>query len=505
MSVSERTARSNLECVFHPRSMAVVGLSPDPHGTWLNQVYLQAPLNAGFKGSVYPVNLKGGYIGKLRVYASLRDVPEPVDYVISCVPARHTPALLEDCRAVGVKVVQLYTAGFSETGQGEGIELQNQLLEIARRGHLRLIGPNCMGVYCPSSGMSFSLDFPREPGNIGLLCQSGGNTIYLIRSGALRGLRFSKGISYGNACDINECDILEYLADDPETKVMAAYIEGATDGRRFVEVLTKASSTKPVVVYKGGYTEAGARATASHTGVMAGRHAVWDGAIRQAGVIRVNSIEEMADTLTALLRVKPPGGLNTCVVGVGGGASVLASDELEKVGLKLPPIPASIQERMQQIVPPAGGMLRNPIDAFPLTGLILRRQAAGAGQPASVARGDKGWGDFISLIEEWQDIDLVVFQFAFDIPPIPAGNWVAATIEPALAAVKMCRLPSVVVFHSVVTDASWQASRRMQEICLAEGIPFFLSLRGAAQSICSLVGMNRNRRDTLAGLHEKVN
>jgi acetyltransferase len=474
--------------------MAVVGLSPDPHGTWLNQVYLQAPLNAGFKGHVYPVNLKGGYIGKLRVYASLRDVPGPVDYVISCVPARHTPDLLEDCLAAGVRVVQLYTAGFSETGQGEGIELQKRLLEIARRGRLRLIGPNCMGVYCPSSGMSFSLDFPREPGNIGLLCQSGGNAIYLIRSGSARGLRFSKAISYGNACDLNECDILEYLAGDPETEVIAAYLEGTSDGKRLADVLAKAASVKPVVVYKGGYTEAGSRAAASHTGAMAGSQGIWDGVIRQAGAIRVNSIEEMADTLMGLLRMRPLGGLNTCVVGVGGGASVLASDELEKAGLKLPPIPVPLQERMQQIIPPAGGMLRNPIDAFPLTRLILYRQAtAGGSPPAGVARGDKGWGDFISLIEEWPDIDLVVFQFAFDIPPIPAGNWVAATIEPTLAAVKMCRLPSVVVFHSVVTDASWQASRRMQEICLAEGIPFFLSLRGAGQSICSLVDVSRTR------------
>jgi len=476
--------------------MAVVGLSPDPHGTWLNKVYLQAPLNMGFKGPIYPVNLKGGYIGKLRVYPSLRDVPGPVDYVVSCVPAQHTPGLLEDCRAVGVKVVQLYTAGFSETGQGSGIELQNRLLEIARRGRVRLMGPNCMGVYCPSSGMSYSLDFPKEPGGVGLLCQSGGNATYLVRSGAARGLRFSKAISYGNACDLNESDILEYLAADPETKAIAAYIEGTADGRRLAGVLANACLAKPVVIYKGGYTEAGSRATASHTGAMAGSQAVWDGLIRQAGAIRVNSVEEMTDMLVAL-RVKPPRGLNTCVVGVGGGASVLATDEVERAGLKLPPIPASVRERMQQIIPPAGGMLGNPIDAFPLTGLILRRQAAG--QPVSVARGDNGWGDFVDLIEEWPDIDLVVFQFAFDIPPIPVDNWVAATIEPALAAVKLCRLPSVVVFHSIVTDASWQASRRMQEICLAEDIPFFLSLRGAAQSMSRIVEVGKTRRSRSAG------
>jgi hypothetical protein len=148
-------------------------------------------------------------------------------------------------------------------------------------------------------------------------------------------------------------------------------------------------------------------------------------------------------------------------------------------------------------------MLRNPIDAFPLTRLILYRQStAGGSPPAGVARGDKGWGDFIGLIEEWPDIDLVVFHFAFDIPPIPVGDWVAATIVPTLAAVKMCRLPSVVVFHSVVTDASWQASRRMQEICLAEGIPFFLSLRGAAQSISRLVEVGKTRGSTSARQRE---
>ena len=496
MPPSDSSGRSNIESVFHPQSMAVVGLSPDPHGTWLNKVYLQAPLNAGFKGPIYPVNLKGGHIGKLRVYPSLRDVPGPVDYVVSCVPAQHTLGLLEDCQVAGVKVVQLYTAGFSETGQVAGLDLQKRLLKIAGHGRVRLIGPNCMGVYCPSSGMSFSLDFPKEPGDVGLLCQSGGNATYLIRSGAARGLRFSKAISYGNACDLNECDILEYLAGDPETRVIAAYIEGTTDGRRLAGVLAKASSAKPVVIYKGGYTESGSRAAASHTGAMAGSEAVWNGLIRQAGAIRVNSVEEMTDMLVAL-RVKPLRGLKTCVVGVGGGASVLATDELEKAGLKLPPIPAFLQKRMQQILPPAGGMLRNPIDVFPLTGLILRRQAAG--QPVSVARGDKGWGDFVALIEEWPDIDLVVFQFAFDIPPIPVDNWVAATIEPALAAVKMCRLPSVVVFHSVITDASWQASRRMQEICLAEGIPFFLSLRGAAQSMSRIVEIGETRGDRPAG------
>ncbi len=467
--------------------MAVVGLSPDPNGTWLNQVYLQAPIEAGFKGPVYPVNLKGGRIGRLQVYARMRDVPGPVDYVVSCVPARQTPQLLEDCLAAGVKVVQLYTAGFLEMGNGEGVELQQRLVEIARRGRMRLIGPNCMGVYCPASGMSYSLDFPREPGNVGILCQSGGNATYLVRSGAARGLRFSKTISYGNACDINECDILEYLARDRETAAIAAYIEGASDGRRLADVLPRAVSAKPVVVYKGGCTEAGGRAAASHTGALAGSRAAWHGLLRQAGAIQADSIEEVTDMLVALLQVKAPRGLNACVVGVGGGASVQATDEFVRAGLRLPPLPADLRERLQEIIPPTGGMLGNPIDAFPLTGLILRRQASGAGAPGPAARGDGAWGDFVGLIEEWPGIDLVVFQFAFDIPPIPVDNWVAATIAPALSAVRMCRLPAAVVLHSVVTDASWQASRRMQEMCLAEGVGFFLSLGAAARATSRVV------------------
>ncbi|MDM8000842.1 MAG: CoA-binding protein [Dehalococcoidia bacterium] len=486
MPLSDSSREPSLEYAFHPRSMAVVGLSPDPHGTWLNRMYLQAPLEAGFKGPIYPVNRKGGHIGHIRVYTSLSEVPEPPDYVVSCIPAQQTPDLLEECRAVGVKVLQLYTAGFTETGLSSGIKLQDRLLEIARRARIRLIGPNCMGVYCPDWGMSFSPDLPKEPGNIGFLCQSGGNAVFLIRSAAARGLRFSKGISYGNACDVNECDILEYLADDRGTKVIAAYIEGTSDGRRFADVLSRAAAVKPVVVYKGGYTEAGGRAAASHTGAMAGSEVIWDGIIRQTGAIRVNSIEEMIDMLVALVQMKRPKGLNTCVVGIGGGASVVATDEMEKAGLRLPPIPPSIQERMAQIIPPAGGMLRNPIDAFPLSRLILYKKRAQGGKSGNAHAGDKGWSDFMSLLENWPDIDAVIFHFPFDTPPVPASNWAAATVEPVLTAVRTCHLPSAVVFHSIVTDASWRESRKMQAICLAEEIPFFLSLKGAAESIAHL-------------------
>jgi len=354
--------------IFHPRSIAVVGLSSDAAKSWLNDCYITPMTEMGFKGPLYVINPKGGEIAGLPVYHSLRDTPGLIDYVISCIPAKHTPDLLEECIAKGVKVVQFYTAGFAETGVAEDMELQVRLLDIARRGGMRLIGPNCMGIYYPGSGLGFSPDFPKEAGPIGLLCQSGGNTGYIVRSVAARGLRFSKVVSYGNACDINECDLLEYMADDPETKVIAAYIEGTTDGRRLLDSLAKAATTKPVVVLKGGRTEGGGRATTSHTASLAGDDAVWDGFLKQVGCVRVHTVEAMADVLVAMLRMRVPRGMNTCVVGMGGGANVLATDDCEQAGLRLLPIPPDIGDRVGRLIPRAGGMLRNPIDSFPLAG-----------------------------------------------------------------------------------------------------------------------------------------
>ena len=276
-----------LEYLFHPRSIAIVGASTDPLRWFINEFYIEPLLKLGYTGRIHAVNPRGGEILGLPVYQRLRDVPRPVDHVVSCIPARETPGLLEECREVGARILQLYTAGFAETGEAEGRELQKRLVEAAKPYDIRILGPNCMGIYCPSSGLSFCHNYPAEAGAVGLISQSGSNTTYIIRSAVVRGLRFSKAISYGNACDINECDLLEYLADDPETRVIAAYIEGASDGARFREVVARAASRKPVIIYKGGYTEGGARAASTHTGAMAGGDSAWTGLLRQAGAIKV--------------------------------------------------------------------------------------------------------------------------------------------------------------------------------------------------------------------------
>lgn len=473
-----------LEYIFHPRAIAVAGLSTDPARAWLSECYITPMLEMGYGGRLYAINPKGGQIGGLPAYRRLHDIPGPVDHVISCIPAHHTPQLVEECVDKGVRVVQLYTAGFAETEEQEGIQLQRRLLRIARRGDLRLLGPNCMGIYCPGSGIGFCSDYPQEAGPIGLLCQSGGNTSCIVRGAAARGLRFSKAISYGNACDINECDLLDYLADDPETTVIAAYIEGTTDGRRLLGSLTRAASAKPVVIFKSGYTEGGSRAAATHTGSLAGADAVWNGFLQQVGAIRVYSVEEMVDVLVALLCMEVPQGKNTCAVSLGGGASVLAADDCEQAGLRLTPIPPEIGERMKALIPLAGGMLRNPIDAFPIVGSY------------------EGWQDLVPILEDWRELDLVIFHYAFDAPPVPVREFlIDAALKPMITAAKMCHLPVAMVLHSVFNDASWQVSLKTQQLCLDAGLPLFLSVRGASQAIRKVIEFNRAHPDKIAGLH----
>jgi acyl-CoA synthetase (NDP forming) len=500
----------DLEYMFHPRSIAVVGASTDPMRWFINEFYIDPLLKMGYQGKIHAVNPRGGEILGLPVYKRLSDVPAPVDHVVSCIPARETPQVLEECAAVGARVFQLYTAGFAETGEPEGIDLQRRLLDTARRHGIRVLGPNCMGIYCPSSRVSYCTNYPREGGPVGLISQSGSNATYIIRSAVVRGLRFSKAISYGNACDVNECDLLEYLADDPETGVIAAYIEGTSDGQRLRRVMARAASLKPVVVYKGGYTAGGARAASSHTGALAGSDAAWEGLLKQAGAVKVHGVDEMVDMLVALLRMAPPQGANACAVGNGGGASLLATDELEQAGFRLPPIPEEIRDRLKRLIPLAGSMLRNPIDAAPLMGIEQAKLLERAGdlsrweealKEVRFVRGDGGLGDFMAALEDWRELDFMVLHYSMDSLPGAIREWTVATGGgPAMLAARGHRLPAAAVIHFIANADSWLPSLKLQQICIEAGFPLFLSMRGAARAIRSLMDFDRAHPGMLAAV-----
>jgi len=351
----------DLDFLFHPNSVALVGITTAETWHW-TLTFLEGLLEIGFDRPLYLVNPKGGEIKGHKVYTSLKEVPGNVDYVIGLVNAQIAPRLVEECAEKGVRAIHFCTAGFGETGEPDRVKLESELAEIARKKGVRILGPNCMGIYCPQSRLSFSPAFPKESGPVGVISQSGGNSIYLVRQAALRGVRFSKLISYGNACDINENDLLEYLANDANTKIIALYIEGIKDGTRFRRAMELATKEKTVILLKGGATEGGARAAAGHTAALAGSRTTWDALCKQLGIISVSSIEEMIDVLVTLLFLPLPGGRNAVLFGAGGGASVLIADEFEKRGLRVPPLPPEIVAQIREFTPIAGNILRNPVD-----------------------------------------------------------------------------------------------------------------------------------------------
>src|SRR3972149_862303 len=236
---------AGIGALFPPPSIAVVGASANPDTPGYD--YLHSLQTFGYAGEIYPVHPRAREIRGLPAYPSLREAPEPVDYVISCIPASAVLDLVDDCAAKGARALQLFTARFSEPGRAEGAALERRLAERARAAGVRIIGPNCMGLLYAAQGISFRADMPRRPGKIGLLSQSGNLLFELTYFGEPRGLRFSKAVSYGNGIDLNESDFLEYFAADNETAVVGAYVEGVRDGRRFLAALKPAGwLTNPV-------------------------------------------------------------------------------------------------------------------------------------------------------------------------------------------------------------------------------------------------------------------
>jgi len=355
----------DLEYVFHPRSIAIVGVSRDP-SSYATSSFLEPLIQFDYEGKTYPVNPEVSEIVGVKAYLGILDIPGPVDYVICCLRAELTPKLMRECVTKGVKVIQFFTSAFSETGREKGIRLEREIVEIARQGGIRVIGPNCMGIYCPSSRISFDASFPKESGSVGFLCQSGGNAIELVQLGDARGIRFSKVVSFGNACDLNEADFMEYFAHDPQTEVIVSYLEGTKEGGRFINALRETASAKPIIMLKGGEGEAGIEAVASHTGALAGNHAVWDSLSRQLGIMQVYDLEELVDLLLLFQHSKPPKGRRVGLVGTGGGRGVLATDSCEREGLAVPPLPEAVRRKLREIAPEEtypGTSVRNPVDS----------------------------------------------------------------------------------------------------------------------------------------------
>ena len=353
-----------LEQVFRPRSVALYGVSRNMQNR-SNQFFLRGMLDQRFHEAapLYLVNPNAAEIDGLRCYPSLSDCPDPVDYVISLVPAPAAEGLIEECIAKGVRALHLYTGGFAENLDPERATLERRLIDRARSGGLRVIGPNCMGLYHPAARMAFIPGHPREAGDVSVVCQSGGNAMDIISGLAQRGARFAKVVSFGNGTDLGAAELLDYAAVDPEARIVLAYVEDTSDGRALYEALRRCARAKPTSVLKGGISSAGARAARSHTASLAGSHEVFVAACRQAGAAVVRSLDELVDLAVALsTRVSEVAGPRAVLLAVGGGYSVLTTDALAESGVDLPELDAATLERLRAVVPTDGNSIENPID-----------------------------------------------------------------------------------------------------------------------------------------------
>lgn len=344
---------------FKPGGVAVIGASANPNK--LSHGIMRNLMQYGYRGKIYPINPGSKEILGFPCYPEILQTPDPVELAVIVVPANATPQILRDCGARGIKACIVISGGFREMGE-EGAALERECVEIARSHNMRLIGPNCVGTMDLFSGLdtTFIQGVPTT-GGIGFVSQSGAVCGAVVDYIQRKGVGFSYFVSLGNEADVTETDVVEYLNDDPNTKVIAMYVEGIQDGRRFVEVARRVTQSKPIVLLKAGRTQDGAKAVSSHTGSIAGLHASYQAAFKQAGVIEARNAAEMFDIAMAFDFQELPGGERVAIVTNSGGPAALATDNLAECGFKLATLNPSTEGELRKILNPSA-QVSNPVD-----------------------------------------------------------------------------------------------------------------------------------------------
>jgi len=350
-----------LDRMFNPQNVAVIGVSTKGWG--FGRGIMLSLKKIGFEGNLYPVNPKGGSINGIEIYRNVEDIPVPIDFAIIAVPGKMVPAALEQCRKKGAVGAEILSSGFKELGTTEGESLETEIEKAAAKG-IRVIGPNCFGIYCPKSGLTFlpGPDLSREPGNLSFAAQSGGMSVDFAAIGKWLGLKFAKMVSFGNGVDLRETELLAYFEQDQETRIIAMYIEGVENGDTFFRALSSAASKKPVIILKGGLSESGSRAVASHTASLGGSRIIWQSILRQAGAVQVADAKELADACLGFSMLPWRMYKGISVVGGGGALGVAACDTAEAYGFELPPFSSDLAEKIAPYLPQPGSSAKNPID-----------------------------------------------------------------------------------------------------------------------------------------------
>ena len=395
----KRAATASLMPILYPRSVAVIGASRDDRsigGRLFRNLLMQ-----DFAGPLYPVNPNAPFVHSVKAFPSINDIPGPIDLAFVVVPAPAVPEVLEDCGQKGTRGVVVISAGFGETGK-DGASLEQIALGIARRHGMRMVGPNCMGLLNTDTKVSLNGQFgPTFPpnGNVAISSQSGALGLAILDQAAELNIGISTFVSLGNRADVSPNDLLLYWEDDPASDVIVLYVESFGNPRRFGRLARRVSRTKPIVVVKAGRSSSGVRAAASHTGSLASLDVAVDALFHQSGVIRAETLHELFD-ITVLLANQPfPAGRRVAVLSNAGGPAILAADALENLGLELPELSDTLQDRLAEHLPPAATAV-NPVDMI-------------------ASAGPDEYRSCMSLLLDSDEIDSVIAIF---IPTSPEGT-----------------------------------------------------------------------------------
>ena len=348
----------SLDSLFYPKSVAVVGASNNLGGG--KMPYFQIIRGYGFTGPVYPVNPKGGEIDGIKVSPSIDDLPEPVDFAIVAAPVEQSIDIVRAAVRKRIKFLHFFTSGFSETGNRK---MEEDVIREARKGDLRIVGPNCVGVHCTESKISFLLPSPQDSvGTVAFLGQSGGVTGNFMALAGTRKIPINKVVSYGNQIDLRIEEYLDYFAEDKNIRLIACYVEDIKDVKSFLKTLKRTTAKKPVIILKGGKTEIGSKAAASHTGAMASNYTVWAASVRQHGGLLVDDFDQLMNLVMLGTAKKVPQGKRVGFLGAGGGVSVLFSDLAVQSGLLLPELDADSQRMISEKIMGVNTSTVNPVD-----------------------------------------------------------------------------------------------------------------------------------------------
>lgn len=468
-----------LDYFFYPETVAIVGASADPKKA--GYALVKNYVDYGFKGKVYPINPKGGEILGLKAFPSLEDVPGDIDLVVFAVPARIVAELVDECPQKNVKVVVVHSFGFAENGL-VGKRYQERLVSVAKANNMRVVGPNCQGVMCTESRVPWSRrsTFPEEVGTVSVVSQSGGGGGSFVNLACERGIRFNKIVSIGNECDASIMDFVHYMGKDNGTKIIFLYLEGFRDGERILDTIRPLVVSKPVIAYKIGRTEAGARAAASHTGSMAGSILVYNGIFRQAGVIRAKAIDDALDYLVAFESLwfseSRPRGFRIGIVSGPGGPGVATADACVEEGLHIPRISTESKKKLKESIP--GATAGNPMDMGDFSFVAKLRE-------------EGPYSTMVRIMSEDPGIDIVAIMGPGEFNP-------QGFRDEILNIKSFCKKPFIAIWPSVGGDVE-DCKKEMRK----KNVALFDTQERAAKALGVLKTYDRYQRRIKKDIHER--